>query len=197
MYSIVIPYLSKSKCIDKCKEHLKKNSKYEHELIEIIDETDVYYAFNKGVYQAKYDTVVMMNDDMLVGKNWDEFIPLHSNEKTILTCHVVEPFKSQRIGPNYPLCIHHDCGDSPENFDENAFNDFVESQNVAEIDFENIGWFMPIVVNKKSFVTYPNIQKFPHYPNDAVLVMSVLPYLGYSIAIINSFVYHFSRQSSS
>ena len=50
MYSIVIPHLSNSDYIDTCIHYIKKNSKYDPEIIQIVDETDVYYAFNKGVY---------------------------------------------------------------------------------------------------------------------------------------------------
>ena len=85
MYSIVVPYLRSSKEIERFFYYLKLNSLYPHEIIEIIDETDVYYAFNRGVYQAKYDTVVLISSDMIVAKHWDKFIPIYSNQKTILT----------------------------------------------------------------------------------------------------------------
>ena len=60
MYSIVIPYLSNSKYIEQCKHYLQLNSTLPYELVEIVDETDVYYAFNSGVYKAKYDKVVLL-----------------------------------------------------------------------------------------------------------------------------------------
>ena len=65
MYSIVIPYLSKSKYIEQCKHYIKQNSALDYELVEIVDESDVYYAYNHGVYKAKYDKVILLNDDMI------------------------------------------------------------------------------------------------------------------------------------
>lgn len=195
-YSIVIPHLSTSEYIDSCLEYLKLNSMYEHEIIRIVDETDVYYAFNKGVYQANNDIVVLMNDDMLVSKNWDEHIPFYCTEDTFLTCHVVEADPGDMKGG--PQCIKYDCGDTIEQFDSIKFEQFaqINASNIPAMQMGKIGWYMPFIVHRKSFVTYPNIDKFPLYANDIVLFHQVLPNLGYKVALINSFVYHFSRKST-
>jgi len=195
MYSIVIPHLSNSEYIDTCIHYIKKNSKYDPEIIQIIDETDVYYAFNKGVYQAKNDIVVLMNDDMVVSEHWDEFIPLFLAEDTFLTLHVVESNPGKMNGPE---CIKYDCGDNLHTFDYQKFENFAKNQkqNTPLIQFNTIGWYMPFVVNRKSFVSYPNIDKFPLYANDVTLFHSVLPNLGYKVALLNSFVYHFSRKGT-
>ena len=151
-YSVVIPHLSNSLYIDTCLKYLKENSMYEHELIRIIDETDVYYAFNKGVYQANCDIVVLLNDDMVVSKNWDEFIPLFTAQDTFLTMNVVEPNPGKMNGPE---CIKHDCGDSLETFDSDKFEQFAKEQKQATpaIQFNKIGWYMPFVVHRKSLET--------------------------------------------
>lgn len=195
MYSIVIPHLSTSKYIDSCIKYIKQNSKYDPEIIQIVDETDVYYAYNKGVYQAKHDIVVLMNDDMIVSKNWDENFPMYVAQDTFLTLHVVEPNPGKMNGPE---CIQHDCGDSLENFDYEKFESFVQTNKstLPDIQFNAIGWYMPFIVHKKSFVSYPNIDKFPLYANDVTLFHSVLPNLGYKVALMNSFVYHFSRKGT-
>jgi hypothetical protein len=195
-YSVVIPHLSNSDYIDSCIEYLKRNSMYEHEIIKIVDETDVYYAFNKGVYQANCDIVVLLNDDMIVSKNWDEHIPL-CTEDTFLTGLVVEA-KPGRMQPGYPHCIEHDCGDTIDVFDYDKFQNFVDTTKPSVPNFQanRIGWYMPFVVHRKSFVSYPNIKKFPLHENDVLLLENILPYCGYTVALINSFVYHFSKQAT-
>lgn len=191
-YSIVIPYLSNSKCIDLCKKYLQKNSMYAHEIVEIIDETDVYYAYNKGVYQSKCDTVVLLNDDMIVSKNWDEHIPFYSSQDTILTGYVVEAKPGKMLdGPN---AIEYNCG-TIEDFDYERFQTFVDKKQTHDVIHNSKGWYMPLVVNKRSFVTYPNINKHPEYANDVVLVEQILPSLGYKFDQIKMYVYHFARQS--
>ena len=194
-YSVVIPHLSNSLYIDTCLKYLKQNSVHEHEIIQIVDETDVYYAFNKGVYQANCDIVVLLNDDMIVSKNWDEFIPLFTSQDTFLTMNVVEPNPGKMNGPE---CIKLDCGDSLETFDSDKFEQFASEQkaNTPSIQFNKIGWYMPFIVHRKSFVSYPNIDKFPLYANDIKLFHEVLPNLGYKVALLNSFVYHFQRKAT-
>ncbi len=196
MYSIVIPHLSDSEYIDTCIEYIKKNSKYTPEIIQIVDETDVYYAFNKGVYQANNDIVVLMNDDMIVSENWDENIPLFLSEDTFLTFNVVEANPGHMNGG--PECINYNCGDNLENFNYTKFAEFAQQNknSLPIIRFNQIGWYMPFVVHRKSFVSYPNIDKFPLYANDMTLFHSVLPNLGYKVALLNSFVYHFSRKGT-
>lgn len=193
-YSIVIPHLSNSKCIEQCLKYLKLNSLYEHEIVEILDETDVYYAFNKGVYQCKSDTVVLLSDDMMVAKNWDKYIPLYSDQKTILTGYVVEP-KPGKSSTGFQN-IGYDCGYN-YNFNYDKFQQFVDSQTIPEFIHNERGWFQPLVVNQRSFMTYPNIEKFPFSPNDVKLLEDLMPMAGYNFARINMFVYHFQRQSGS
>lgn len=198
MYSIVIPYLSNSNCIDLCLKYIEQNSMYKHEIVSIVDEKDVYYAFNKGVFLSKYDIVVLMNDDMIVSKNWDKFIPVYSNQSTILTGYVVEPMPDPEenviLGPN---CINHQCGSSPANFDYDKFQRYVDNhQFIDDVQMNKKGWYMPLVVNKKSFVTYPNINKFPEYANDVILIDHIMPFLGFRFAQINMWAYHFSRQAT-
>lgn len=187
MYSVVIPHLSNSSEIELCLKYLKQNSYYSHEIIQIIDERDVYYAFNSGVYKAKYDTVVLLSSDMLVSKHWDKYIPIYSNEKTILTGYVVErnPGKMSQ-GPE---CIKYDCGEL-NNFDYDKFQTYVDEQRCEDAIFNDLGWYQPLVINKRSWMGYPNIHKFPHAANDCTLILDILPKLGYKFIKINMWVYH-------
>lgn len=188
MYSIVIPHLSDSETISLCLKYLKQNSIYEHEIIHIVDEKDVYFAFNKGVYQSKYDTVVLMNDDMIVARDWDKFIPFCKPD-TIYTGHVVEKNPGRMI--DGPSCIECDCGDI-NNFDYDKFQKFVDLQTkVDDIKPNYLGWYMPVIVNQRTFVTYPNIQKFPE-PNDVLLFHHILPFVGFKCSQLKSYFYHFS-----
>lgn len=193
MYSIVIPYLSNSKEIELCLKYIKQNSIYEHEIVEIVDETDVYYAFNKGIYQSKYDTVVLLSSDMIVGKDWDKFIPYYSNQKTVLTGYVVEQNPGRMA--EGPECIKYDCGDR-ESFDYMKFQNFVDRQVSLDVKYNTLGWYQPLVINKKSFTPYPNLEKFPYAANDSTLILDILPKLGYQLNQINMWVYHMHKPSN-
>lgn len=191
-YSIVLPHLRSSPCTELCLKYLKENSYYDHEIVEILDNTDVYYAFNKGVYTSKCETVVLLSDDMIVAKDWDKFIPLYSNQSTILTGYVFEPRPGKIL--NGPQCNELDCGQL-ENFNYKKFQDHIDTLTVPEVVYNAKGWYQPLVVNQRSFVTYPNIRKFPDAQNDCVLIDDVLPALGYNFNQIRMFAYHFQRQS--
>lgn len=194
-YTVVIPHLSSSRCIDLCLDAVRKNSYWPNEIITIVDETDVYYAYNKGVYQASSDTVVLMNDDMIVSHHWDKYIPLYSKQDTILTGYTVEPNPGKEMTPG-PECIPYDCGSQPEDFDQDKFQQFVDSQQVPDIKFNSRGWYQPIVVNQRSFITYPNINKFPEHANDVRLLDVIMPNHGYQFAQIDMWVYHLQRRAT-
>jgi len=190
-YSIVIPHLSNSKYIDTCIKYIKQNSIYDNEIIHVVDETDVYYAYNKGVYQANYDIVVLLNDDMIVGPRWDEYFPLFVSQETFLTMQVLESNPGKMNGPE---CIKYDCGNDLDTFDYDKFANY--NNDVPILDLKSKGWYMPFVVHRKSFVSYPNIDKFPLYENDVRLIDYILPQHGYKVAQVKGTVYHFSRKAT-
>jgi len=191
--SIVLPYLSNSTCIDICKKYLKQNTINNYELIEIIDETDVYSAYNQGVLKANCDVVILLNDDMFVSPGWDVPFFEHCKQNTVVTGYLVE---SGRIPVN-DRNIEYNCGITPETFDYEKFNTFV-SQNITkvpEIIHNCKGWYMPVAFHKKTFVEYPNEIKYPH-PNDIDLFENILPKLNFNFIKVNSFVYHLQNYSA-
>jgi hypothetical protein len=135
-----------------------------------------------------------MNDDMIVSKHWDKNIPLYSKQDTILTGYVVEPNPGKMLSG--PENIKYDCGTTPETFDYTKFQEFVDTQHVPDIEFDKKGWYQPLVVNQKSFISYPNVLKFPEYANDVTLLEHIMPAQGYKFAQIDMFVYHLQRQAT-
>jgi hypothetical protein len=196
MYTVFIPFLSKSKSIQRCLNALEENSVHKHETICTIDENDVYYAFNEGVFKAKYDTVVLINDDMMVSPGWDRLIPQYAAPDTILTMYVYEKYgKDLLMGPS-PLQA--DFGDE-NHYDKTGFEQFAteRSKEVADFTPNAAGWYMPMIVNKKTFVTFPNVVKFPLCANDFIMFHMVRESgLDYKFGVINSHVYHFAHASS-
>jgi len=195
MFSIVVPYLSTSKTILKCKHFLKKYTLNPYELIEIVDNVDVYDAFNRGVQQANYDKVLLLNDDMYVSPNWDEYYIKYHTPELILTGILVEPGAISVSDKN--ICKN--FGTEPDTFDEEEFVNFAKNlPSEDEIIHDLKGWYMPIMFNKNTFIPYPNEIKYPH-ANDVTLIDDILPKQNFKFARVNSVVYHlqgFSRRSS-
>jgi hypothetical protein len=187
MLSIITPYLSNSKCIDLYKEILRENTNDKnYELVEIVDETDVYFAWNEGVRRAKGDIVILINDDMFVPKNWDIFYTKYAVGKTVVTGYVIEPGVIPVSNKNITI----DFGKNPKTYQRDNFENWV-NQNTKDIPeaVEGKGWYMPLAMEKKYFVDYPNEIKFP-YPNDELLIDNILPSMGYKYLKVNSFCYH-------
>lgn len=189
--SVVVPYLSTSRTIELCKHYLNKFTICELEIVEIVDSTDVYDAFNSGVQKASNDLVVLLNDDMYVSPGWDILYTKYHKEDLVLTGILVEPgvvpVSSRNVCRNY--------GTTPETFNEQAFLDFTNQfADYPEIVYDRKGWYMPIAFNKKTFIPYPNTIKYPH-PNDITLIDQILPQTGFKFAQIKSIVYHLQNFS--
>ncbi len=149
MFSIIIPTFNNLKYLQLCLKSLKKNSKFDHEIIIYINEgsdgtldyakkNNLNYIHNKinvGLCKAMNEAakistnkyIVYAHDDMYFCPDWDtEFhkeINLISEKDYFLSGTMIQPFKS---------FIHLDCGDNIENFDENKL-----LKNFKKIKFED------------------------------------------------------------
>ena len=170
------------------------NSVYEYELVEIVDETDVYYAFNYGVYKAKYDKVILLNDDMVLAPGWDKAFMEHSTEPDIvLTSYTIQSNPGPIPRPHGMFCnIQYDCGQI-DSFDYDKFTTYVNNRTDPDVVDNSMGWYMPVLFNRKTFISYPNRIKFPYEANDILLLDYILPNMGYKFKLVKSYVYHFEK----
>ena len=91
--SIILPYLSNSSCVARCKEELRRNSVNAFEVCEVLDCRAIYRAYNEGVAQAKGEIVVLLNDDMFVAPDWDRLLVEAALGRTVVTTYLVESGK--------------------------------------------------------------------------------------------------------
>lgn len=191
MISVVIPYLSNSRCIDKCIDLIKKNTVNECEIVAIADNTDVYGAYNFGVMNSKYDVVALLNDDMFVAPGWDEMFVKYCKENTVVTNYLIECGRVAVNGRN----MEKNFGTTPETFDYEGFSQYVDTIDVPEAIYGTIGWYMPVAFYKSTFIEYPNERKYPH-DNDTTLFQTILPSKNYTFIKVKSFTYHLQNFSS-
>jgi hypothetical protein len=190
MISIVVPYLSNSRCIDTCKKYIEQNTVNPYELIEVVDNTDVYAAFNEGAHQAKYDIILLINDDMFVSPGWDELYIKHTTPRSVVTGLLIE---SGRIPVNYRN-VEYDCGKVPEEFDYNKFLSYIKDNPIDEIKTNSMGWYMPVAFHRSTYIDYPNDIKYPH-PNDVTLLSHMLPRYGFDFKQVGVYTYHIQNFS--
>lgn len=192
MISIILPHLSTSAPTSLCKYYIEKNTVNEYELIEVVDWTDVYAAYNYGASLAKYDIIIMMNDDMFVAPGWDINFVNYVKPKTFVMMWLIE---SGYIPVNTRM-LEYDCGRTLESFDYDKFIQYTQTLNVPEVAEGAFGAWMPIGFHKSTWLPFPNEKKYPH-SNDIDLIDKTLPMLGYTPLKVKSFAYHlqgFSRR---
>ena len=151
MFSVVIPTFNNIEYLKLCLESIRKNSKFQHEIIvhinegkdgtlEFIKKQDCKYsyseknsgvcvAFNEAVKKSTKKFIVLAHDDMYFCPEWDinfknELNKLPDNSDFFLSGTMVQPFESY---------INLNCGTTIENFNEKKlleklpgikFNDF-------------------------------------------------------------------------
>lgn len=187
MLSIILPHLSTSEPTELCKHYLQKNTVNEYELIEVVDWTDVYAAYNYGADQAKYDHIIMMNDDMFVAPGWDINFIKYLKPKTFVTMWLVEP----GFVPVNSRMLEYNCGSTVETFDYEKFLSYIDTVNVPEATKGGLGAWMPMGFHKSTWIPYPNkVKNYLEHPSDIELTDVILPSLGYTPIKVKSFAYH-------
>lgn len=165
MFSLIIPTFNNLKYLKVCLNSIKKNSKFNHEIIvyvnssldgtlEFVESNSVKYLYNKtnvglckavneGVKISKFDYIIYAHDDMYFCPGWDiEFyneIKKTNVKDFFLSGTMIQPFKS---------FIHLNCGKQIENFDENKLLE--EYKNIHFDDFQGSTW-APSLIPKNTW----------------------------------------------
>ena len=149
MFSILIPSFNNLEYLKTCIDSLKKNSKYEHQIIvhinegtdgslEYIKENNLEYtysennigmpkALNKSSALAKFDYILISHDDFYYCPGWD--IELVNNVNFI--GHNNFYLSSTMVGAGQ---VEFDAGQNVDNFDETKLLDNLDK--IKTIDFQ-------------------------------------------------------------
>ena len=166
MFSIIVPTFNNLNYLKLCLKSIKKNSKYEHEIIIHINEgTDgtieflkdknykisysennagVCVAFNEAVKKSTRDYIILAHDDMYFCPNWDEVFRkelenISDVDDFFLSGTMVQPFESY---------INLDCGHNFENFNEKKLLE--ELPKIKYKNFQGTHW-QPSLIPKKTW----------------------------------------------
>ena len=156
MFSIIIPTYNNLEYLKTCLTSIKKNSKYNHQIIIHINEgvdgtlefvkknnytysfsknnAGVCVAFNKATKLAKNKFIVLGHDDMYFCPNWDnvflnELNKIQKNSDFFLSGTMVQPFKSY---------INLNCGENINEFNEEKLLN--ELPQIKFQDFQGTHW---------------------------------------------------------
>ena len=162
MFSIIIPTFNNCKYLDICIKSLKKNSKYNHQIIvhvnEGLDETInllksekieyTYTSYNAGICEgvniaarkSKFDYILYAHDDFYFCPEWDEVM---LNEKNRIN-HNNFYISGTMIGTYGKDSL--DCGTNIDNFNEKKLLENYKNLNFN--DYQGSTW-APHLIHKK------------------------------------------------
>ena len=164
MFSILIPTFNNVKYLKLCINSIKKNSKYDNEIIAHVnvgDDGTIEYlntanirfthtkynsgiceGINKAAYLAKFDYFLYAHDDFYFCPLWDEVL-----KKEVNSIGHDNFYLSGTMMHNGQIPF--DCGDDIDNFNEKKFlNDY---KKINYIDFQGSTW-APSLVHKKTWL---------------------------------------------
>ena len=158
MFSILIPSFNNVKYLEFCINSIKKNSRYDHQIIvhvnigddgtlEYLNKINIEYThtrYNSGICEginkaaklAKYDYLLYAHDDFYFSPNWDKI--LHEEVKKIGHNKFYLSGTMMNEGQ-----IKFNCGNTLDEFNEKKFLD--EYKNYNFYDFQGSTWAPSLV----------------------------------------------------
>ena len=164
MFSILIPTFNNLEYLKFCIRSIKKNSKYNNQIIPHVNIGDdgtidflkhenidySYTEYNSGICEginkaaklAKYDYFLYAHDDFYFCPNWDEILLNEVNKIGHKNFYLSGTMmKNGQINFN--------CGDTPDDFDEQKFLDNYKDHN--HYDFQGSTW-APSLVHRDTWI---------------------------------------------
>ena len=164
MFSILIPTFNNLEYLKFCIRSIKKNSKYTNQIIphvnigddgtiDFLKHENINYSYteynsgicegiNKAAKLAKYDYFLYAHDDFYFCPDWDEILKNEVNKIGHKNFYLSGTMmKNGQINFN--------CGDTPDDFDEQKFLDNYKDHN--HYDFQGSTW-APSLVHRDTWI---------------------------------------------
>ncbi len=224
--TVIIPTLREPEYLDICLDSLYKTQNINHQVIVVVDgfpelnqpilekykdkpdfiayaskqNQGLAYSLNVGVNFAKYEKVLIINDDNVFPRDWDinifnHFDNIKSEQPYFLVPNQIEPIFFGNLFSH--LFILKDLGIYHHNFDLDKFLDYEEG--IKELgEYTNFGWTFPFVINKIDYQKvggWDLMYNSPHCVDlDFFYKLELLRFKSYRIHDVN--FYHFSGKAT-
>ena len=167
MISVIIPTYKEPEYLDLCLKSIFEGQANNNEIIVVVDGflklnqsvLDKYpdvkvldlgenqglsVATNWGVYNATHEYILVVNDDNVFPRDWDEKLKPFQQKGVVVSANQIEPSPSM-----FPQFIIKDLGKLPEEFDLEAYWEFEDTQyKQAELN----GSTLPFMMNKYDYL---------------------------------------------
>jgi O-antigen biosynthesis protein len=169
MISVIIPTYKEPEALDVCLRSAINGQRLNNQIIVVVDgfyevnkevldkyedsieilvleeNVGLCRATNLGVYNAKFDKILIVNDDNVFSDVWDQVLLEEYKPGCVLAPNQIEPTPS--IFKQFHI---KDLGKDPKTFDLQAYWDYEDS--VRENKTEESGSTLPIFMNKYDYI---------------------------------------------
>lgn len=115
------------------------------EILNLEQNVGTCRATNLGVFNARYELILIVNDDNVFPKNWDTMLLESHQPNSVVSPNQIEPYPSM-----FPQFIIEDLGRDPKTFNLKKFNQFNTSVSNSKVD--ETGSTFPFLISKMDFL---------------------------------------------
>ena len=173
MISVIIPTYKSPEMLDLCLRSAIEGQTNKNQIIVVVDG---FYDLNKevldrwtgsidilnletnqglcrgtnlGVYNARYDKILIVNDDNIFPKFWDDNLELNCIDGAVISPNQIEPYPSM-----FPQFHIKDLGKSIDLFDLTRFQEYEKDLNTVTYKKvpEETGSTLPIFMSKTDYL---------------------------------------------
>lgn len=169
MISVIIPTYKEPEVLDICLRSAIEGQGHKNEIIVVVDgfydlnkevlekyKNDISIlnlpnnmglirATNLGVYNASFDRILIVNDDNVFPKRWDEKLLTNDLTNSVISPNQIEPIPSM-----FNQFHIQNLGRDPQTFDLEGFWEYERKLSTKGI--EESGSTLPIYMNKKDYL---------------------------------------------
>lgn len=169
MISVIIPTFKSPDALNLCLESAIEGQVNQNQIIVVVDghydinkavlekysglidvlnlETNVGLcrSTNLGVYNAKYDKILIINDDNVAPLHYDKYLHEIYEPNSVISPNQIEPHPSM-----FSQFYIKDLGTTPENFNLEEF--WTVEKNISKNKKEETGSTLPIFMNKYDYL---------------------------------------------
>jgi glycosyltransferase involved in cell wall biosynthesis len=169
MISVIIPTYKEPEALDLCLRSAINGQRRNNQIIVVVDgfyevnkevldkykdsieilvleeNVGLCRATNLGVYNAKFDKILIVNDDNVFSDVWDQVLLEEYKPGYVLAPNQIEPTPSM-----FRQFHIKDLGKDPKTFDLQAYWDYEDS--IRESKTEDSGSTLPIFMNKYDYI---------------------------------------------
>ena len=169
MISVIIPTYKSPGMLDLCLKSAIEGQQNKNQIIVVVDG---FYDLNKevldrwkdsidilnlstnqglcrgtnlGVYNARYDKILIVNDDNVFPKDWDVILELNWSDGALISPNQIEPYPSM-----FSQFHIKDLGKNISEFDLDKFWEYEKSISTEKLD--GVGSTLPIFMSKLDYL---------------------------------------------